>query len=356
MSLKLTQELKLSQQLIMTPQLQMAIKLLQLSRLELMDAIHQELVENPALEEIQETASDATVAEKAESQSEESQSTKEITIEERIPDEMDWSNYIDEFNTPGRFRMETERKERINFESFTAKKESLKDHLLWQLLMTFPTENEEKIGSLIVGNLNRDGYLDITVEDLVKTSACTPEKVQQVLTRLQTFDPIGVCARNLKECLLIQVSRLGLENSLVTDIVQNHINHLENKNYKVISKALKTSLESVISAVNIIKGLEPKPGREFSDEVQRYITPDIYVHKFDDEFLITLNDDGLPRLRINSYYQNAVKQGKTLTDTEKEYLQDKLRSAAWLIRSIHQRQKNHLQGHDKYFAFSTRFF
>ncbi len=339
MSLKLTQELKLSQQLIMTPQLQMAIKLLQLSRLELMDAIHQELVENPALEEIQETASDATVAEKAESQSEESQSIKEITIEERIPDEMDWSNYIDEFNTPGRFRMETERKERINFESFIAKKESLKDHLLWQLLMTFPTENEEKIGSLIVGNLNRDGYLDITVEDLVKTSACTPEKVQQVLTRLQTFDPIGVCARNLKECLLIQVSRLGLENSLVTDIVQNHINHLENKNYKVISKALKTSLESVISAVNIIKGLEPKPGREFSDEVQRYITPDIYVHKFDDEFLITLNDDGLPRLRINSYYQNAVKQGKTITNTEKEYLQDKLRSAAWLIRSIHQRQK-----------------
>jgi RNA polymerase sigma-54 factor len=339
MSLKLTQELKLSQQLIMTPQLQMAIKLLQLSRLELMDAIHQELVENPALEEIQETAPDATVAEKTESQSEESQSTKEITIEERIPDEMDWSNYIDEFNTPGRFRMETERKERINFESFTAKKESLKDHLLWQLLMTFPTENEEKIGSLIVGNLNRDGYLDITVEDLVKTSACTPEKVQQVLTRLQTFDPIGVCARNLKECLLIQVSHLGLENSLVTDIVQNHINHLENKNYKVISKALKTSLESVISAVNIIKGLEPKPGREFSDEVHRYITPDIYVHKLDNEFVITLNDDGLPRLRINSYYQNAVNRGGTITGTEKEYLQDKLRSAAWLIRSIHQRQK-----------------
>ncbi len=339
MALKLNQQLKLSQQLIMTPQLQMAIRLLQLSRLELVDAIHQELVENPTLEEVQETAPAAEASTEADTGAEENSSPKELTIEERIREDIDWSNYIDEFNTPGRFRVETERRERINYENFTTKKESLKDHLLWQLLMIFPSEEEERIGSLIIGNLNKDGYLDSTVADLAEISGNSPETVQQVLTQMQAFNPTGVCARDLKECLLIQAAQLGLDDSLVTEIITHHINHLENKNYKAISKALKTGMESVISAVNIIKGLEPKPGREFSDEVHRYITPDIYVYKLDDEFVIVLNDDGLPRLRINSYYQNAISRGGKITDTEREYLQDKLRSAAWLIRSIHQRQK-----------------
>jgi RNA polymerase sigma-54 factor len=133
------------------------------------------------------------------------------------------------------------------------------------------------------------------------------EEVERVLTTIQqTFDPIGVSARNLKECLLIQANYLNLNNSLVFSIIQDHLNNLENKNYKAICRALKVSLENVIIAVNIIKGLEPKPGRQFSDEAPQYIIPDIYVYEFEDDFVIVLNDDGMPKLRVNSFYKSAI--------------------------------------------------
>ena len=182
MALELRQQLKLSQQLIMTPQLQMAIKLLQLSRLELLDTIRQELEENPTLEEdVQEVAPEEQSAEQSETLPADPPSTKEVSIEEKIRDDIDWSNYLDEYNSSGRIHFETERKDAPNFESFVTRKESLREHLLWQLLMTSPTEEEEKIGSLIAGNLNKDGYLDVPVEDLAKVSGAAPDKVEQVL-------------------------------------------------------------------------------------------------------------------------------------------------------------------------------
>ena len=169
MVLELRQELKLTQQLIMTPQLQMAIKLLQLTRLELLSTINQELEENPTLEEeIHEADVDEYLDEQTESKAADLPDTKEVTIEEKIRDDIDWSNYIDEYSSSGRVHFETEKKESPNFESFVARKESLREHLLWQLLMTSPTENEEKIGSIIAGNLKKDGYLDASVEDIVR--------------------------------------------------------------------------------------------------------------------------------------------------------------------------------------------
>ncbi len=341
MALELRQQLKLSQQLIMTPQLQMAIKLLQLSRLELLDTIRQELEENPALEEdAPEAAAEEPAAEAAESAATESSEAQEVTIEERIrEDDIDWNNYLEEYNSSGRIHFEADRKDTPSFESFLSRKESLREHLLWQLLMISPTAEEEKIGSLIVGNLNKDGYLDIPLDELAAMNIAPYDKIEEVLTTMQTFDPIGVCARDLSECLLIQARHFELDNTIVVDIITNHLNHLENKNYKAIVKALKASMDEVIAAVNVITSLEPRPGRQFSEEEPQYITPDIFVYKFEDEFIIVLNDDGMPRLRVNSFYRNALKHDNRIPEHAREYVQDKMRSATWLIRSIHQRQK-----------------
>ena len=356
MALELRQQLKLTQQLIMTPQLQMAIKLLQLSRLELLDTIRQELEENPALEEIQESGSDENLTEQSETSSEDTSRTEEVVIEEKIHDDIDWSNYLGEYNTPGRISYESEDKDAPRFEAFIAPKKSLRDHLLWQLLMTKPSKEEESIASLIVGNLNKDGYLDSTVEEIALVSVSAVETVEAVLIKMQTFDPIGVCARDLKECLLIQAAHFGFENTIVSDIISNHLHDLEKKNYKGICKALKTNIEQVVSAVNVIKAFEPKPGRQFSEETPQYINPDIYVHKLDDDFVIMLNDDGMPKLRVNSFYKSTISRGKKISGEAEDYIQDKIRSAAWLIKSIHQRQKTIYKVMESILGFQRDFF
>jgi RNA polymerase sigma-54 factor len=227
MALELRQQLKLTQQLIMTPQLQMAIKLLQLSRLELLDTIHQELEENPALEEVLDGAPDESLPEQPETASEDNPQTEEVKIEEKIHDDIDWSNYLGEYNTPGRVSYESEDRDAPRFEAFIAPKKSLRDHLLWQFLMTKPSRQEESIASLIVGNLNNDGFLDGSIEEIAMESYSSVEKVEDILTRMQSFDPVGVCARDLKECLLIQAAHFGFENTMVSEIISNHLHDLE---------------------------------------------------------------------------------------------------------------------------------
>ncbi len=356
MALELRQQLKLTQQLIMTPQLQMAIKLLQLSRLELLDTIRQELEENPALEETPDAAGEDQLGEREDTAKEESPDTQEVTIEEKIKDDIDWSNYLDEYNTPGRIHFESEDRDTPKFEAFIARKESLKDHLLWQFLMTKPTKKEEEIASLIVGNLNKDGYLDVPVEEIARMSQTDAERVEKLLLRMQSFDPIGVCARDLSECLLIQARHLGFGDTIITDIIANHLTELEKKNYKAICKALKINMDEVISSVNIIKSLEPRPGRQFSDDTPQYINPDIYVYKLDNDFAIMLNDDGMPKLRVNSFYKNSISKGKKISGDAETYIQDKMRSAAWLIKSIHQRQKTIYRVMESILRFQREFF
>jgi RNA polymerase sigma-54 factor len=356
MALELRQQLKLTQQLIMTPQLQMAIKLLQLSRLELLDTIRQELEENPALEEVQESASEENAAESSEKSSEESTTTEEVTIDEKIHDDIDWSNYLGEYNTPGRVNYEAEDKDTPRYEAFIAPKKSLRDHLLWQFLMIKPTREEEAIASQIVGNLNADGFLDSTVEEIAIMSNTTVETVEQTLLQMQSFDPIGVCARDLKECLLIQAKHFGFENTIVCDIINDHLQDLEKKNYKGICKALKISMDEVVSTVNIIKAFEPKPGRQFSEETPQYINPDIHVYKLEDDFVIMLNDDGMPKLRVNSFYKKTISRGKKISGEAEDYIQDKIRSAAWLIKSIHQRQKTIYKVMESILKFQRDFF
>lgn len=359
MELGLQQNLILTQQLVMTPQLQQAIKLLQLSRLELAEMIQQEMEQNPALEEsgTSEVSDNKITAEETESASADSdQSIKEVTIEDNVRTDTDWENYINEYNSTGRVYTQSEITEAPNFEAFTSEKKTLEDHLEWQLRMHQLSEQEEKIGYLIIGNLNRDGYLCAGTEEIAETANMPVEMVESVLSTLQTFDPPGVCARDLCETLLIQVKQLGIENRIITQIITDHLKNLENRNSKKIAKALKISVDDVRAAVKVIQYLEPKPGRKFSTEEPAYITPDIYVYKDGDGFKIVMNDDGLPKLRINRFYKNAIASGQKISKEAKNYLNEKMQSASWLIKSIHQRQKTIYLVMESILKFQREFF
>ena len=359
MELGLQQSLILTQQLVMTPQLQQAIKLLQLSRIELAEMIQQEMEQNPALEEaeIEEVSDKKITAMETETASPEKENpVKEITIEEKVRTDTDWENYINEYNSTGRAYTESENTEAPNYEAFISEKKTLKDHLQWQLRLYGLSEEEEKIGHMIIGNLNRDGYLCSNVEEIAQACSADIELVEDVLSILQTFDPPGVCARDLCETLLIQVQQLGIDNPIIIEIIKNHLKNLENRNSKKIAKALKISVDDVRAAVKIIQYLEPKPGRRFSTDEPAYITPDIYVYKHKDGFKIVMNDDGLPKLKINRFYKNAIANGRKLSKDAKNYLNEKMQSASWLIKSIQQRQKTIYLVMESILKFQNEFF
>lgn len=338
MALNLQQTLKLQQQMVMTPQLQMAIKLLQLSRLELVQAIRKELEANPTLEEVDETQQ-AEVLENNEADGlSPAEDVKEVKIEENFDDRIDWQAYMEEFNAPGRIRFESEERERPDYEAFTPSRPGLADHLRWQLAMTDPDEKTKTIGELIIGNIDRHGYLDAELDEIAELAGCSRPEVLNVLKILQEFDPPGICARDLSECLLIQLKQLDADHPLLEKIIKNHLKDLENKRYNAIANELGIDIDTVKSAVEIIRGLNPRPGDLFSEDEHIYITPDVYVYKDGDDFAIVLNDEGIPFIRINSYYENKIREGR-LSREDKVYIQDRIRSAKWLIKSIEQRKK-----------------
>ena len=356
MGLELQQQLRLTQQLIMTPQLQMAIKLLQLSRLELMEMIFQEMEDNPTIEEATDISFDDSADDEFASEQNNTPEIKEVTVEDSLTHDIDWNNYIDEYSTGSNITYEPEEKDTPQYESFITEQKSLDEHLLWQLLMIFPDQEQEEIGSLIIGNLNKNGFLDTSVEELALKSGYDVNKIEEVLIIMQTFDPIGVCARNLEESLLIQAKHLGLNNSIVTEIIKNHLTHLQNKNYNAISRALKKDIKEIIYAADIIKGLEPRPCHQFTNEESQYISPDIFVYKEGTEFVIVQNDDGMPRLRVSPFYRNALRVDSKVSGQAKNYIQDKLRSATWLIKSIHQRQRTIYRVMESIVRFQRDFF
>lgn len=335
MALELRQQLKLTQQLIMTPQLQQAIKLLQLSRLELLETINQELEANPMLEEVQEEMSEA---EKPEAAAEDS--FQEVEISEKMREDFDWESYLEEYNTSTPVLIERDpNKEWPSYDHKLTLPASLENHLNWQLRLSDMTEAEKEIGSYIIGNLNRDGYLEATLEEIASMGEVSEDEVERVLVKVQVFDPIGVAARDLRECLLIQARNLELQDDLTVRIIEEHLHFLESKNYQALVRSVRRSPEEVKEAINVILSLDPRPGSAFSDESVQYISPDVYVLKIDGEFVILLNEDGMPKLKVSSYYKDALSQDAELGSGAKDYIQTKLRSAAWLIKSIHQRQR-----------------
>ena len=361
--LELRQQLKLTQQLVMTPQLQQAIKLLQLSRLELVDTVQQEIEENPLLEEdmisaSQDSDSDSTRSSKGEEEIPPVpvERTNEVNMDNQSSlSEINWTDYVNEYESSSSFKAQESSEQTSRFD-ILSKKPDLRGHLQWQLSLSDVTPEDFEVGLFVLGNLNGDGFLEVSEEELISETGCTPEIAQKMIGVIQDMDPAGVGARNVKESILLQLKRLHLGDSLPSRIVQDHLHLLETKNYAAIAKAMKESMPNVTTAVKIIISLDPHPGRAYSDEEPHYIIPDVSIQKVDNEYVILLNDEGLPRLKISSYYKEILKNKIAAPDSTKEYIQEKLKSAAWLIKSIQQRQRTIYKVVESILKFQLEFF
>ncbi len=360
MALELRQQLKLSQQLVMTPQLQQAIKLLQLSRMELVDMVQQELEENPVLEEggeiLDEKEREEAAAETQKSE-ESAGEIKEVSGENEGMADIDWQTYLEGYSLGGSTAdYYEEDDDRPSYENLLTKKGTLTDHLMWQLNLSNMDDEIRRIAAEIVGNLDEDGYLQASLDEIADASDVSVEQVMNALAMVQDFDPPGVASRNLQECLLRQVAHLDMSGSLVESILREHISELESRKYSVIAKSLGVSLDEIFGAAKIIAGLDPRPGSVYSQEDVHYITADIFVYKINEEYVVVLNDEGLPNLRINSFYRNALSGGENIDAKAGEYIQDKMRGAVWLIKSIHQRQRTIYKVTKSIVKFQREFF
>jgi RNA polymerase sigma-54 factor len=358
MSLELKQHMKLSQQLVMTPQLQQAIKLLQLSRMELVDYIRDEMEQNPLLEDGEGIEPSIDEKEPGEASLEadntvpeappEPTRTEEVKGEEGENRDVDWEQYLESYQTLGSTApsgKEGPNEDLPSFEANLVKRTSLFDHLAWQLGMIRLEEDEERAALLILGNLDDNGFFKLEGFEgdplirVAREAGVTITAAERALRIIQRLDPVGVGARDLQECLLIQARQLGEpEDGLVVRIIRNHLKQLEQRNLPAIAKVLGLPIEEVAAAVKVIASMEPRPARNFSGEEPQYITPDVYVYKVGDKYMTVLNDDGLSKLRISATYRNALRAGLA-GGQAKEFIQEKLRNAVWLIRSIHQRQR-----------------
>ncbi len=369
MAFELKQNLKLTQQLIMTPQLQQAIKLLQLSRMELVETINQEMEENPLLEEVtadennEEIIHDTAEEDVKSIEREEAKTierTEELTGEGDGREEFDWGNYLEDYGPVG-VSYDYKDAEAPAWDNIVTESESLTEHLMWQMKLSPFTEEEMRVGAQIVGNLDQNGYLCATLQEIAVLENVTEEFVKAVLEKVQDFDPAGVAARNLQECLLIQARLLGTKNPLVEVIIRDHLKDLELKNYLHISRKLKVPIREVETAVLLISNMDPRPGSMYSEEKVQSIIVDVYVVKSGDEYKIILNDDGMPRLRISNFYREVMAgmSGHGDHDEEengKKYVRDKVQSATWLIKSIQQRQKTIFKVAESIVKFQKDFF
>ncbi|MBI5073968.1 MAG: RNA polymerase factor sigma-54 [Nitrospirae bacterium] len=342
MALQNRLELKLSQKLVLTPQLQMAIKLLQMPQLELSQTLTVELTENPFLEESVDNVSiDELSAEEKESfeQIDDERDDSELPLEGLASFTTD--DYFDERRSDGRdlgyFTPGTVTQP--SFEYFLSTAPDLYDHLITQLRHSRDADEIRTVAELIIGNIDEKGYLMVSVEELQQTSLATPEIVEEALMLVQSFDPPGIAARDLRECLQLQLRPLNLLGTLVDTLILCHLELIGKKKYQQVAKTCNVPLEEVMAAVRIIEGLDPKPARHFSTDTTNYITPDVYIFKTEEGYQIVLNDEGMPKLRINSYYMRLLQQKNLIPKEERNFLEEKLRAAKDLIKSLDHRNK-----------------
>jgi RNA polymerase sigma-54 factor len=350
-ALEIKQDLKLTQQLVMTPQLQQAIKLLQLSRMELQEVIDQEIKENPVLEEDSGQEDDDGIEERKQEEAAAEAEAREET-RESVKDQ-DWEEYMEGHSISSYASPKADGGE-TPWENLITRQVTLADYLLWQLRMSPLSPQEQEIGAFIIGNIDENGYLQIALEDVGKEMGCPAAFAEETLELIQSFDPPGVGARDLQECLLIQLYGLAERNPLAEEIVKGSLSYCKKRDYPALAKKLKVPLAQVLEAVEVISHLDPKPGRPFSTEEARTIIPDVFVYKVEGDYVVALNEDGLPRLRINTYYRELINADKK--DIPRGYLKEKMKSALWLIRSIQQRQMTLYKVTKSIVAFQRDFF
>jgi len=336
-----------------------------LSRLDLVDMVNQEMEENPLLEEVvsdedPEAEKKIEPAQTEEGDREETKTverTGELTGEGDGREEFDWEGYLEDYGPMG---VTYDRQEGTapSWDNLLVAKNSLTDHLMWQLLLSQLTEAEYRIGEQIIGNLDQNGYLVATLDEIAVQEKVEPAFVEEVLKKIQEFDPVGIAARDLSECLLIQAKMVGQARSLVERIILGHLKDLEVKNYPQIARKLKESLDDVLAAVVIISHMDPHPGSIYNEERIQAIVPDVYVFKSGDDYKIVLNDEGLPRLRISNFYREIMggMNAGVKQEIGKKYIKERVQSATWLIKSIQQRQKTIYRVTESIVRFQRDFF
>lgn len=358
MSQKMGLKMGLGMQLRMTPQLQQAIKLLQLSRMELEQEVRKELEENPVLEEFADGPDElSTPGAQADANENTDQSAEQQDPKKQ--DEINWDDYFDATYKPMP-NMSGGNEEIMNYENLITTPQSLYDYLMWQMRNSGFSEEEQLLAGILIGHINDDGYIEAPIEQIAEEEGVGKEDLESVLPYVQEFDPPGVGARNLIECLIIQAKHVQEDTKDVVHLIKNHLKDLEKRNFNGIAKAMNIQMEDVAEMAKIIYAMDPHPGRAFIQPDTHYVTPDVFVYKVGDEYMVSLNEDGLPRLRISSFYRNLLQSSKvdnkknvanaaaggpapTGTSAQSGDTQDfvtkKLQSAVWLIKSIHQRQR-----------------
>jgi RNA polymerase sigma-54 factor len=336
-ALALSQEQRLQQ--VLAPQLRQSLEMLQLPVLELRALVQQELQQNPTLEEkLPDTEPIDLEAEQPGTQAEtdrELSFKEEFEILSRMDDE--WGEYFQKEQVSEEYTPSQERSRSFFFDSLV-QRPSLQEHLLRQLELAGLDEAGVQIGELLVGNINDDGYLTQSVEELAASTGFDPARVRDVLDVIQDFDPVGVGASDLKECLLLQLERMGQGEGVAAAVVRGHLEDLGRKRWREIAHALKVEPEQVQAAARVIGTLDPKPGRRFTAEVAAYIEPDVVVEKVDGEYVVILNEDQLPHLRVSREYRSLMGSENAAPDV-KDYIRDRIRSSLFLIKSIAQRQQ-----------------
>ncbi len=358
----LRQTMNLSQNLVITPQLQQAIKLLQMSRLELESQVRNELEENPILEEaevLREEDFQRTKEAEAQTTDPTERSPTESTDAQdpQKHDEFEWETYLETQHKAPR-EASHGNEEIMNYENIISTTQTLHDHLYWQVKMAGFSDREEKAADAIISHIDDDGYLKVALDQIAIEEKIDLADLEDALSLIHEFDPAGVGARDLRECLMIQAKLIEEDTHDLTNLLKLHLKDLEKKNYEAIAKGLNRSLEEIIEICKIIYAMEPKPGRSYSGADTHYVTPDVYVYKVGDDYSVSLNEDGLPKLRISNYYKNMLKGGANPTGDQKatEYIQEKLKSAVWLIKSIHQRQRTIYKVTDSIVKHQREFF
>ncbi len=337
MEMKIGLNLGLQQKIIMTPKLQQALKLLQMPTLELQQVLKQEILQNPLLEEVEDEEVEAEEAQEEEGEDEEAEAKSDDDNEEQA-EEIDWDDYFETgFGIGSGYAEEEEREDFI--ERVPVARMTLSEHLMSQLRLATEDEKTRAIGEYIIGSLDDSGYLSCPLKEVADTFSVSEEEVERVLKIIQTFDPPGVGARDLKECLLIQLEAKGLGDSLAARIVRDHFEEFKQKKYLDLSKKLKVSLKELQEQSRIIGSLDPKPGLEITAEEPKYVIPDLIVERVGDKYVISLNDKNIPRLRISQSYRDELTNNPSITDETKDFIQSKLKNAKWLIQTIEQRRR-----------------
>ncbi|MFQ6037953.1 MAG: RNA polymerase factor sigma-54 [Candidatus Aminicenantales bacterium] len=341
MALKQQLHQKQVQKLILAPALQQAIKLLPLTNLELVEIIDEELSQNPMLEVAEETAE-----EKPEKESGETASPGETSERDSFDDNLQTEEedaeieaYFQQYFDEGFRSFSPEKKEAVPLENIVSKSPSLWEHLEWQANLTFFGDEEKEIARYIIGNINEDGYLQSTGEEIARAMGTDEAKVEEVREKIKGFDPVGVGSLTVQEALLTQMDYFKIEDEIARKIVREYLPLLEKSDFPQMAKELGISLEEIRPHIDVIKNLDPTPGRKYSQEKTFYVVPDIFVTKEDDELKISLNDEGMPRLRVNSYYKKMLAQAAGKNPEAYQFLKEKMKKAFWFLRSLDQRDR-----------------